>query len=154
WLYRGDADRFVRLIAEHLASSITEGSRSVGSTHAFMKSLAEVRPNTADLSKLVKDEALKSALAELDSTTTALGNDVEKYVDLVEDIDRAWSKEKRGLAMLKAFVQRTERSAEASHDLVRDIDQITKLVSRINSLADKEPGAKESGIWSPREVRA
>ena len=44
--------------------------------------------------------------------------------------------------------------AEASHDLIRQLDHVAKLFSGAINLAEKELGAKENGIWSSKEVKA
>jgi type I restriction enzyme M protein len=37
---------------------------------------------------------------------------------------------------------------------VRDIDHVTKLLSRIVNLGEKEQGIKDNGIWSLRDMRS
>jgi len=153
WLYRGQRDRFVQLVAEHLANSIAEGSRSVAPARAFLQKLSQARSKTTDLCKSSKDVNARGAFTEFETAATTLGEDIEEYAGLVEDIETAWAKEKRDHPSLKTFVQRTEKGGEASHDLVRDIDHVAKLFSRAVELAEKEVGAKQNGDWSSREVK-
>jgi type I restriction enzyme M protein len=72
----------------------------------------------------------------------------------VASVEKGWAKGKRDLGSLKTAVQATGKSAEASHDLVRNIDHVAKLFSRAFDLAEKELRAKENGVWSARDVKA
>src|SRR5215470_3845314 len=73
---------------------------------------------------------------------------------MTKNVDAAWNKSKQNMAGLSAAANETAKSAETSHNLVRDIDHIAKLFSRAVDLAEKELGAKENGIWCARDVRA
>jgi type I restriction enzyme M protein len=154
WLYRGDSNRFVRLVSEHLANSIVEGTRSGGPIRSFIEKLIEARRKTADVGKSVKEENARTAFTEFDAAAATLGDDVDEYEGIVGDIATAWTEGKRDLSSLKAFAQKTEKIAEASHDLVLDIDHVTKLLSRTVDFAEQALGAKDNGIWSPRDVKA
>jgi type I restriction enzyme M protein len=153
WLYRGERDRFVSLIVEHLVNCITEGQQSVRPAQAFLNELVEAKNKIAAFFKASADERAKAAFVELETAGATLGDDVERFSTLVEGIKAAWKKSGKNLASPKSAAEKTAKSAEASHDLVRDIDHLVKLISRAVDLAEKELGAKENGIWSGREVK-
>jgi type I restriction enzyme M protein len=131
-----------------------EGVRSVEPAEAFVQDLAEAKKTISAFFKASKDDRAKSAFGELEAAVTTLANDGKEYGDLVARIEEGWSKGKRDLANLKAAIQATEKSVQASHDLVRDIDHAAKLFVRAVDLAEKELGAKENGVWSGRDVKA
>jgi hypothetical protein len=79
-----------------------------------MEKVADARGKTAGFYKSAKDEASRVAFGEFATATATLGDDIEEYAGLVKDIETDWTKEKRALLALKAFLQKTEKSASAS----------------------------------------
>jgi type I restriction enzyme M protein len=55
---------------------------------------------------------------------------------------------------LKKTGELIAKSADISHDIIRQIDYVSKLLSQTIDRADKELGAKENGNWPGREVKA
>jgi len=154
WLYRGEHDRFISLVAEHLGNSISEGARSVAQTNVFLEKLAAAKEQIAAFFKASADERAKTAFSEFNTTSTTVRNDIEAFGSLATNIETEWRKSKKDIGSLKHVADKTAKSAETSHDLVRDIDHLVKLFSRAADLAERELGAKENGIWSARDVRA
>jgi type I restriction enzyme M protein len=154
WLYRGEHDRFVGLLTEHLANSVAEGVRAVAPAKAFFEKLAEAKAQIAAFFKASPDERAKTAFSEFETALVTLQKGIQIFVSLSEEIDAAWSKSKRDMPSLKITAGRTANSAETSHDLVRDIDHVAKLFSRAVDSAEKELAAKDNGIWPARDVRA
>ena len=72
---------------------------------------------------------------------------------MAENIGRTWETTKRDNKALKVSAEKAAKSAEASHDLIRQIDHAAKLFSRAVELAEIGLGAKENGDWSSREVK-
>jgi type I restriction enzyme M protein len=153
WLYRGQHDRFVRLIAEHLENSVAEGVRSHTPVKAFVEQLADAKDRITYFFNTSTDERARTAFAEFEVAAATLEKDIESFASLTVDVERAWNNSKQNMAGLNMEANDTAKSAETSHDLVRDIDHVAKLFSRAVDLAE-ELGAKENGIWSAREVRA
>jgi type I restriction enzyme M protein len=154
WLYHGEHDRFVWLVAEHLASSVAEGVRSIAPVTAFVEQLAEAKEQITAFFKASTDERAKTAFAEFEAIAATLRKDVQAFTTLAKNVEAAWSKSKLDMAGLKNTDENTAENAETSHDLVRDSEHVGKLFSRAVDLAEKELGAKENGIWSARDVRA
>jgi type I restriction enzyme M protein len=155
WLYRGEHERFVELLIEHLANCVFAGQGSLKPVATFMTLLVEAAGTvTPFLKSKSRDERVAGLLAEFESVTTMLGDDVKAFSQLVDDIKKAWAKAKHDISGLKAGVDLTGRSAEASHDLIRQVDHISKLLARAVEVVEKELDAKENGKWSAREVKA
>jgi type I restriction enzyme M protein len=154
WLYRGERERFVKLLAEHLASSVSEGLRSVNPANMFMKKLALAKEQIASFFKTVTDERANTAFKELETAAVSLGKISNLFTTLARGIEVAWTKSKQDMTGLKKIAEKIAQSSEVSHDLVRDIDHVAKLFSRAIDLAEKEFSAKENGIWSSRDVKA
>jgi type I restriction enzyme M protein len=153
WLYRGQQDRFINLVAEHLANSVAEGVRSAAPARTFLEKLAEAKGQIANFFKASTDERAKTAFSEFETAAATLRADVQAFTALTKTVETAWGKAKKDMSGLKAISDNIAKSAEASHDLVRDIDHAAKLFSRAVDLAERELGAKENGIWSARDVR-
>ena len=77
----------------------------------------------------------------------------ESLVTLSKQVSQRWRKASRGNDAMKVEASEIGKLAEASHDLIRQIDQLAKLFSGAVTLAEKELGAKENGIWSSKEVK-
>jgi type I restriction enzyme M protein len=155
WLYRGETDRFTALLIDHLANSIEAGERSVEPMRAFMHELVEAKGRIVAFFKVNgKDERAAASFKEFETAAATLGDDVETFTTLAEDVGKAWRKSGQDIAGFKKAGAKAAKSAESSHDLIRQIDHVTNLFSRAVDLAEKELGAKENDVWSAREVKA
>ena len=153
WLYRGQSERFIALIAEHLANSVMAGRNSVAPIETFLKAIADVKDNVASFFASSKDERARTVFVELKSIADTLRSDAQKFSTLVGDNEKTWGKARRDNKELKAVAAMVSKGADASHDLIRQIDHLAKLVARAVDLAEKELGAKEHENWPSREVK-
>ncbi len=154
WLYRGQRDQFVALIAEHLGNCVIEGRRSVDPVQNFAAEFTQAKGKIGAFFKAAKDERAATAFKEFETATATLGDDAEAFAALVANIEKQWVASSRDNMGLKAAAEKLARSADASHDLVRQIDHVAKLFSLSIDLAEKQLGAKENGDWSSREVKS
>ena len=153
WLYRGQRDRFVSLVAEHLANCVMAGRGSMAPLQNFMTALVGAKGKISAFFDAAKDQRAAPAFKEFETAAATLGDDTAAFAVLVADIEKQWTAAKRDNKGLKAVRERTAKSAETSHDLILQIDHVAKLFSRAVELAEKELGAKENGDWSFREVK-
>src|SRR5262249_37939469 len=152
--YRGQQDRFLELVADHLSNAVAEGTSSVATAMALLEKLAVARGTTTAFFKASGEERAKTAFGGFKTVAEALEKDIQAFASQAKDVGLAWGKAKKTMAGLKLAADKIAPSADISHDLVRDIDHVAKLFSRAVDLAEKEWGAKDNGIWSSREVRA
>src|SRR5262249_16623059 len=87
WLYRGENNRFWRLIAEHLANSVTEGVRSVAPAKALVEKLAGAKGRITAFFKASPDERAKSAFTEFEAAAATLVKDIEFFTSLTADVE-------------------------------------------------------------------
>ncbi len=154
WLYRGECERFVELLVEHLGNCVDAGQESLTPVAHFMTALVEARAAVAPFFKSEsKDERAEPTYAEFESAAATLDDDVKTFSKLVGEIRKAWATAKHDMKGLKTAIDLMGKSAETSHDLIRQLDHVSKLLSRAVDLAEKELGAKDNGEWSAREVR-
>ena len=151
WLYRGEHERFVELLVEHLTNCVIAGQESLKPVAKFMALLVEARGTVAPFFKPAsKNERTTPTFAEFESSAATLGDDIETFSKLVGDIKKAWASAKRDIKGLKTGVNLIGKSSDASHDLIRQIDHVSKLLSRAVDIAEKELNVK----WPAREVKA
>jgi type I restriction enzyme M protein len=154
WLYRGEHERFVGLLVEHLANCVIAGEMSVTPVAKFMTLLGEAKCTIDPFFKSEsKDEQPTPTFVEFESAASTLGDDVKHFSKLVGDIRKAWNIAKHDIKGLKTVIDLMGKSAEASHDLVRQIDHVSKLLSCAVDVAETELDAKDNGIWSVRDVK-
>lgn len=155
WLYRGETARFIALLIDHLANSVEAGERSVEPVRAFIQGMAEAKGKIATFFRAnAKDERADVAFKEFEAATATLGHDVGRFAALSKDVATEWAEAGQTIAGIKKAGVQIAKSAEASHNLVRQIDHVAKLFSRAVDLAEKELGAKESEYWMARDVKA
>jgi type I restriction enzyme M protein len=154
WLYRGQADRFLGLLQSHLNRTIAEAAaigEQAGEFHKAYTALAEaaapfiktlpgpsedaVEANALNLPDLIKerDEAAEACFRSLDEWTARIGKD--------------WNKPcAPNLAAQQVRLAALDALATACRDLVKDVDLVTTLATRLVDAAEKEvKKSKESG---------
>lgn len=154
WLYRGQSDRFLALVAEHLENAVSAGAGTLPPSSKFIDKLDATFTQIEPFFKQTKDERARSALAEIKSAIATAKQDAGKFEGFAKDAEKAWSKTKRNNASLRAAADDFAKHAEASHDLIRQFDHVAKLLSRAVDLAEKDLEARDSEAWVSRDVRA
>ncbi len=166
WLYRGQTDRFLGLVQSHLDRTIAEAAAIGEHAAEFRKAytaLAEAaapflqtlpvqsedtaEANAPNLPGLIKerDEAAEACFRSLDGWTARIAKDWNK--PCAADLGAQQTR----LADLDAL-------ATACRDLVKDVDLVTKLATRLVDAAEKEvKKSKENGDgnhdnWDGRAV--
>lgn len=154
WLYRGQSDRFVSLVGNHLAKSVSAGQHSLSPVAAFITELAAAKNKIVPFfSSMVKDKHAEQAFAEFVSAAATLAEDAAAFSALVGKIKKGWDAAKRDNAALRTVADKVARGADASHALIGQTDHVAKLFARAVELAEKELDAKEGEVWPAREVR-
>ncbi len=128
WLYRGQADRFVALVAEHLERMIEAAGEAVAPLRRFSEAVAEA---TATHARGRLSDDLADRIDELKTAEATFGDDVERFEAMVQKISGAWESCSQDHDSLKAFAQRAEPLADGSRDLIRQADQLYKLLSHL-----------------------
>ena len=154
WLYRGQSERFLGLIAEHLSNAVAEAESSEALFTGFTQEIETGIEKISRFFKATDDGRGKATFAELSEANDVLRGDAAKFITHSGQVSGRWKKAARSNDAMKAEAAEIDKLAEASHDLIRQIDQIAKQFSGAVILAEKELGAKENGIWSGKEVKA
>ena len=128
WLYRGQTERFVALVAEHLERMIAALGEAVAPLRSFCAALAEV---IAVHSDNVLPDDLTVSVEELKTVKATLEEDVNRFETVAQEIAADWKSLSRDNVSFKAFAERVEPMADASRDLMQQADHFYKLLSRL-----------------------
>jgi len=168
WLYRGETDRYLDLVAGYCRHMLVEGiscftgrdekggnagAKKFSPLPDFITSLATLR-NTVEpfLKSLDKDAPHAKALKELDDATPMFNADVEAFQKTVTEQQAAWEKQKMTNGELKKAVDRLAPMAETSRDLVKQTDLLYKLATRLIDTCENQCKAKASDAWVSRDI--
>jgi type I restriction enzyme M protein len=151
WLYRGQSDRFIALVQQHLERTLAEAAGIAEKDAAFRKAYTalveaaapflKTLPKDSPLREMLKerDDAAKSCFAALDKWTARIAKDWTKPCD-------------PKLAAQKKLLAELDALATACRDLVKDVDLVFKLAARVVDAAEKDGNAKEHETWDGRAI--
>ncbi|HQF21200.1 MAG TPA: N-6 DNA methylase [Kiritimatiellia bacterium] len=163
WLYRGETDKYLALLAEHCRRAVeeaeacfalpAEGGPDAGPLPGFFASMGKL---SAAMEPFLKTPAAKAALAapmtELDAARRELQAAADAFRTATADQRAAWKKPPTTNAELKKAVGRLAALADSSRDLVHQADLFYKLVCRLIDACEKDCAAKDSEDWAGRDV--
>ena len=149
WLYRGQSERFVALVEQHLENAVLEADLALKPTEDFADALEEAREEIAPFFK-GKDF---DAFVEFDKAVAVSREDASTFAKAVSQTKKTWAASKRDNEALKASAGKIGELAERSHDLARQIDHVSKLFARLIDTAESELNARDDEKWSGREIR-
>ena len=151
WLYRGESGKFTGLVQQYLERTLTEAAAIAGTTNQIRKSYEALAKATAPFLKSLpkdsplrellteRDDAAKSCFASLDAWSARIAQDWRKPCAATPAAQRKLS---AGLDVLAA----------ACRDLIKELDLIFKLATRLVDTAEKEADAKDDATWITREI--
>lgn len=127
WLYRGQTDRFLALVGQHLSNAVAEAQASLAPLHDYLtqaRALAEAVGRLADGNGSPEAEPAKRALAE---ALTTFDGDVAAYAKAVhQQADNPIAADANNTALHQAR-ERLAPLAERSRDLIKTADHLHKL---------------------------
>ena len=154
WLYRGQTDRFVALVAEHLERMVEAVGESVEPLRKFSTALAEAIVTNVDDKPLGN---LADVVEEFKTAEATFRIDVDRFEAMAEEISSAWKKMSRDNNSLNSFFERAEPLADTCRDLNRQADHLyrrllllakkNKKNSRVGSLKSLDEARKEVGEY-------
>jgi type I restriction enzyme M protein len=148
WLYRGQTDRFLSLVQSHLDRTIAEAAGIAESAATYRSAYTALTEATSAFLKTwaagtepanERDEAAKVCFDSLDHWATRIANE--------------WAKPcAADLSSQRARLSELEALTTACRDLVKDVDLVWKLASRLVGAAEKEVKvAKQNGNGTPEK---
>lgn len=163
WLYRGQTERYLDLVAGYCKRMLAEGMTcftsqddnggSVKPLPDFLSSLTALRSAVEPFLKtLTEDAPHVEALKELDEATPMFSEDVGAFQKTVTEQEALWDQQKTTNGELKKAVDRLVSLAESSRDLVKQTDLLYKLACRLIETCENECNARDNETWSNRDI--
>ena len=156
WLYRGQSDRFLRLVESYLAQAFVEGKEVAEPLSAFNKALKRLIEFVCTFATKAREpDPLAETWEELNSTQISLSTGTASFDSEFAARVAKWAtrigQAMEGTAPDKdtLHVAREDLHGIAQHcrDITRQIDLATKLAHRSVEIAVRELGARDSDHW-------
>lgn len=163
WLYRGQTDRYLDLVAGYCRRMLAEGAGcftvqdgdggSIEPLGDFTGALTTLRSAVEPfLNTLAKDAPHADALKELDDANQMFKADVDDFRIAIVEQQAAWWAQATTNGELKKAVNRLAPLAETSRDLVKQTDLLYKLACRLIEACENECNARENDAWAGRDI--
>jgi type I restriction enzyme M protein len=149
WLYRGQSERFVSLVEQHLDNAMLEADLAAKPTEEFVDAVGAACEEIAPFFK-GKDFA---TFVEFDKAVAVSREDANTFAKAISQTKKTWAASKRDNEALKASAGTIGELAERSHDLARQLDHVSKLFARLVDAAEGELNARNNEEWPGREIR-
>ncbi len=163
WLYRGERERFLGLVSQYLDRVLEEGYACFESEDEEGEAMRPLPDLVAAFDELrdrldpflrTQPEAGPHAetLAELEKEQKLFGEDVERLRARMDQASVESDETPDTNAALNKLVEKFAPLAEASRDLIKQADLVSKLATRLIEICEKESDAKDSDAWVSREI--
>ena len=163
WLYRGQGDRFLDLVARYLGQTIDEAHacfETEDEDGEAIHPLADCQTALADLRKtmqpflvtLPNDAVHAEVLQQLEEGSKIFEQDVDTFVAATDAEASQWEEQAHDNAALNKAAEQLAPLAETSSDLVKQADLLHKLACRLIDRCEDELAAREDDLWVNREI--
>ena len=159
WLYRGQSERFLRLVESYITQAVGEGQATALPLRAFEEALGKLTELVEPFATEARDpDPMAETWDKLASTQAMLTADIEALaagvVARCADWEQSRNGAKRDNASLHAAREGLHDMAERCRDLTKQIDQAAKLANRTVNIAVRELDARESDHWATTDINA
>ena len=153
WLYRGQTERFLKLVESYLEEAVAKGQVASNSLEACWDALLELIALIGPFATENRNpDPLAETWKELDSTQTTLLTDVETFKAEVSARATDWNDYRQDSAGLNVAREGLHPMADRCHQLIKQIDLAVKLTGCLVDIASKELGARDSALWTNADV--
>jgi type I restriction enzyme M protein len=163
WLYRGEGDRFIDLLARYLEQTLDEAAacfKTKDKDDKVIHPLADFETALADLQKamepflktLPKGTIHTEVLQQLKEGVKTFASDVSAFEKSLKKEQTTWKNQTRTNAALNKATGRIGPLAETSRDLIKQADLLYKLACRLIDACEGELEAKKSDHWVSRDI--
>lgn len=153
WLYRGQSERFLRLVESYIEQVMTNGTAAESALAALLQTLDTLSALAKPFVTAKRDpDPLAETWSELTALRNTLGGDIQTFNEEVARRAKDWGKTKRDNAGLTKARAALHPAAEQCRDLTKQIDVAAKLAGRVMDIAVKELEARDSDHWPNAEI--
>ena len=157
WLYRGQTERFLKLVETYLSQAVVESRATDKPLEAFeealgaLTDLAETFATERRNPNPMADtwEELTAAQATLSADSVAFGGEVAARA---ADWVKGGNGPGRDNAWLHTAREGLHDVSQHCRDLSKQIDLVTKLAGRVVDIAMKELDARKSELWAYADI--
>jgi type I restriction enzyme M protein len=152
WLYRGEQQRFLDLVAEHLGETVAAacdcGKPLIALRNAIDALTDQIKPAVFTAG----NAALSQSLVEMEAATSDYCAEAGAFDNDVQACNSFWQGVTPTNALLLAAGNKFKSLAEHSRDLIKDADQLYKLASRLIEDLEKVSGETDTPNPVVREL--
>lgn len=151
WLYRGQTDRFVGLVQGYLDRTVAEASAIAAESDAF-RSVYQALSDAAEpfLQAQGSGSPLISLSKERDGAAAACFESMDLWT---ARIAAEWAVPcEQTLDAQTARLKDLDALADACRDLVKDVDLLCKLATRMVDAAERDAGARSHKAWNGASI--
>lgn len=153
WLYRGQTDRFLKLVESYLEQAIADGKQTAASLAAFEASLDKLIGLIETFADQERDpDPLAESWKELVALRETFGGDIKGFNKEAAAQAKHWTKSARTNSGLNKARKALHPIAEQCRDLTKQVDLAAKLVGRVIEIAVRELDARESDHWDSTDI--
>jgi len=154
WLYRGQSDRFLRLVQSYIVQSLKITEKLSDYLSDFnIKAALVLEPIKLYIKKDGMDTENIEVFKKTDETVTNMGWAGRDIIQLAEQLrDDYLGKLIPENRSLRHAMEAQAPLAESCRDLIKEIDLAYKMLVRLAEYCEKELNAKETNYYNPREI--
>ena len=157
WLYRGQSDRFLKLVETYLGQAVAEGQATDEPLAVLEDALGKLIDLAEPFATGKHDpDPLAETWEEITSAQATLSADIEALAAEVAVRAANWNESgndgAQDNAALHAAREGLRDMAERCGNLTKQIDLAAKLPGRAVDIAVKELAARESDLWANAEI--
>ena len=156
WLYRGQSDRFLSLVADYLDAALREADAVGAVAKAYLDALGGViegiRPFVAAASAEDAAVAVAEPWRHLQEAVDSLEQGLTKFSEAAATEATFWDASPRDNAGLHEAAAHLSALVTASRTLGREAETVFKLSVRVIDCCEKELSAKKHDLWPTREI--
>ena len=153
WLYRGQGDRFLKLVDSYIDNAVSRGAAAGAPLDAFTQALDTLAGLVEPFAETERNpDPLAETWKELTAHRGTLADDIAALTAEVATRASDWQKAARDTPGLTAARQAMHPAAEQCRDLTKAIDLAAKLARRAVDIAVKDLDARESEDWPGTDI--
>jgi type I restriction enzyme M protein len=153
WLYRGQSERFLKLVESYLDQAIVDGAATASPLAGFEETLIKLIGHVKPFAEQEREaDPLIETWKELAALRETLGGDIVGFTKEAAAQAQDWGNVSRTNAGLNKARKALRPLAEQCRDLTKQIDLAAKLAGRAIDIAVKELAARYSDLWDNSDI--
>ena len=161
WLYRGETKKYLSLVSDYYRRMLAEGAECFNAKNKegepvhplpdFITALSSLTNSLEPILKTLPDDAAeREPWKELLATIPTFHADAATFKKTIANQQTTHKKQQTTNGALKKAVDRLAPLAETSRDLIKQIDLLYKLASRLSETCEKS--TKTNGARNGKEI--